>query len=546
MIRIRRSLLLLIALLPAILVGTAPAHASTDVESMMQDDDLLMYSPAATVAKTLDTMKSLGVDRVRLTIKWQAIAPKPDSFTKPNFDAADPASYPNSAWAPYDTIVKLAQARGIGVNFNVTAPAPFWATAEGAPSEKNQGVWYPSPQEFGLFVTALGLRYSGGYRPPITPPGSKPAPGLGGVLGGRTPVPGTFDPPLPRVSYWSIWNEPNQPGWLLPQGVRSGKSLIDFAAVRYRALVDAAGTALAVTGHGPDTILLGETAPSGLKRLGTLSATLPLVFLRDLYCVNRRLRPLKGSKAKSLSCPAKADARAFAAAHPSLFNVTGIAHHPYSFFFPPTTRSPLTDSVALSDLGRLTHTMNGIFRRAGHAHAGGVPLYLTEYGYQTNPPDPNQVVSLANQAAYLNQADYLAYRDPRVKVLSQFLLDDDPPNSKVPKGSSFYWGTFQTGLRLSNHKPKPAYSAWRLPIYVVRKRAHRRLTVWGMVRPAANGAHFDAKLVFRPSSGGHVRTLRTIHVHSARGTFTIGVTVPSRGTLRLSWEGLLSRAVSVR
>ena len=42
--------------------------------------------------------------------------------------------------------------------------------------------------------------------------------------------------------------------------------------------------------------------------------------------------------------------------------------------------------------------------------AGSVPLYLTEFGYQTHPPDPLGV-SPAQQARYLNQAEYLAYRN---------------------------------------------------------------------------------------------------------------------------------------
>src|SRR5207248_2295295 len=76
-----------------------------------------------------------------------------------------PAAYPPGAWDRYDTLLTLARARGIGVNFDLTSPAPYWAT--GVPPrldiEKN---YLPSASEFGAFATAAGTRYSGGYRPP--------------------------------------------------------------------------------------------------------------------------------------------------------------------------------------------------------------------------------------------------------------------------------------------------------------------------------------------------------------------------------------------
>ena len=73
---------------------------------------------------------------------------------------------------------------------------------------------------------------------------------------------------LPRVDYWSIWNEPNQAGWLTPQwspDPRNAKSQVDAAPSIYRNLVANAWQALADTGHGTgsDTILIGETAPQG-------------------------------------------------------------------------------------------------------------------------------------------------------------------------------------------------------------------------------------------------------------------------------------------
>ena len=40
------------------------------LESMFQDDQLLIDSPTATVTHTLDRLRTLGVDRLRLTVLW--------------------------------------------------------------------------------------------------------------------------------------------------------------------------------------------------------------------------------------------------------------------------------------------------------------------------------------------------------------------------------------------------------------------------------------------------------------------------------------------
>ena len=62
-------------------VGSAPrgrpgGRASGSLESMFQDDRYLIYSPRATVTRTLDALRSLGVDRLRVTLLWSAIAPR--------------------------------------------------------------------------------------------------------------------------------------------------------------------------------------------------------------------------------------------------------------------------------------------------------------------------------------------------------------------------------------------------------------------------------------------------------------------------------------
>ncbi len=243
---------------------------SRTLESIFQDDQYLIYVSTPTVAATLTTLKSLGANEIRATLLWSAVAPAAGSTVRPQFDATNPAAYPPAAWAPYDRLVELALARGIGVGFNLTPPGPLWATARGAPEATLANHYRPSATAFGEFVQAVATRYSGTYIP-----------------AGRS---GADAAPLPRVSRWSIWNEPNQPGWLAPQwGTVAGTRVMQSPAL-YRAYVDAAFTALARAGHPPasDTILIGELAPrrlpgtSGCGYPSYDDPIAPLAFLRAL------------------------------------------------------------------------------------------------------------------------------------------------------------------------------------------------------------------------------------------------------------------------
>ncbi len=486
----------LLPLLLLLLVLPSSASAARGQEAMFQDDDQLLYTTAAKRAQRLDQVRALGVDRIRVTILWRAIAPDPTSRTPPaNFDAADPDSYPRGTWNAYDELVQQAYARGLKVNFNLTGPSPTWANAV-PPRPDIADDYEPSPARFAEFVTAVGKRYSGATQP--------------------------------RVDYWSIWNEPNHSGWLTPTWQKSGGVFYERSAALYRSLLDAGFAALAATGHTTktDTILFGDTAPSGsdtsrnVKRFMT-----PLRFIRALYCLDGKLHRLRGKAAKRLSC--ESSPRAFVAAHPALFSATGYAHHPYELLFGPAHKPPNRNYATIGVLPRLTRTLDTAVRRyGGHRR---FPIYLTEFGYQTNPPDP-QGVSLAKQAAYLNHAEYIAYRNPRVKALSQFLLVD----GGAPVGL-----TFQSGLLTRAGKRKPAYNAYRLPIWIPPTRTGHR--VWGVVRPAKVGDYGIGLLEFRKPGAKTFKRLKQVR----SGTFT--TTIPRRrGSLRLTYGKWHSRVVNLR
>ena len=555
----------------------AAAIAAHAPESIFQDDDHLIYADSATVAHTLDMLASLGVDRVRVTIEWKDIAPDPNSSNEPaGFDATDPADYTLATyggsagiWGPYDRVVQMAAARGIGVDFNLTAPAPAWAV-QPAPVTSEFGTrpadhYDPSTTDFGQFVQAVGTRYSGTYvppppPPPPTPPSTNPFPitlPLPLTRKAATPAPSAGGTAIPRVDFWSIWNEPNQPGWLAPQWRTVGGQRVPDSPRLYRSLQRAAVAALYNTGHTlrSDTILVGETAPEGsvsgvevgareryYSNTGFYDAMSPLVFLRALYCVNTSYRRLTGTAASALGCPMHESAHGFVTRNPALFYAAGYAHHPYYFLFPPNYSSPDPDFVPLANLGRLERALNRIF--ASYGVNRRIPIYLTEYGYQTNPPDPYEVVSPARQAVYLNEADSMAWRAPRVRSVAQFLLYDAGPNSAYPPSSYEYWDTFQTGLMFGpgtslSGRPKPAFTAYRLPIWIPDASVRRRATmmIWGMLRLAPRNAAQTALIRWRSRPGQRFRTFATVNVPvGAAGYFTTRVTPPGTGQIRIAWH----------
>jgi hypothetical protein len=454
----------------SILVGVAlpaPADASTQQVSIIQDSTRLMSNPGATLA----AFRALGANMVRVIIVWAQVAPTPRNRTPPaGFDGVDPADYPASAWAPYDKIVRIAAADRIALDFTLSGGAPRWAEGPGIPRvalDNPFWAWRPSAVDFGEFVRAVGERYSGSYVPP-------------GQSG-----------PLPRVSFWALWNEPNFGEDLGPQAVDG--STVSLGADMYRNLVDQGWTALQATGHttSTDTILIGEVAPRGTSGSATRShpqglpgdfgQTEPLRFLRTLYCVHSSYRQLRGSAARAVGCPTTpAAAQTFRAANPGLFDATAFADHPYPANQPPpieASRDP--DIASFPRLGNLERELDRLQQVYGSP--ARFPIYDTEYGYITDPPNRQSRVSPATAAYYLNWAEYLSWKQPRVASTMQYLLYD-PPLDATNRGD----GGFSSGLEFSSGRPKPTYAAYRLPLYlpVTSTRRGRSIDVWGCVRPA--------------------------------------------------------------
>ncbi len=486
-----------------------------------------MFTPAselvANPAGTLDQLQRLGADRVHIYMHWADIAPAPTSRRRPSFNAADPAAYPASNWTIYDTIVRGIHARGMTTDLALVPPPPAWASGPGAPDPSTQPEWRPSPTGYGQFVRAVATRYSGHYVPPGT------------------------SHPLPRVSFWSIWNEPNYGPELAPQAVPH--SQVEVSGALYRGLVDAAWSALHATGHGADTILIGEIAPAGATfgdAPGLFAGMAPLRFLRALYCVDASYQTLRGAAASARGCPSTAaGSAAFATAHPGLFHASGFADHPYPQGLSPNTATPgEPDYAELAELPRLERTLDTLQRVYG-SHTR-FPIWSTEYGYQTTPPDAEPgTVSQTVAAYYLNWSEYLTWLDPRLRSYDQYLLIDGPS------------GVFATGLETAAGVPKPGFYAYRMPIFLpaTKTKTGHPLEVWGCVRPAA---HVDlashrpqrVRIQFRPLSGATFKTLRKVPVTDRHGYFDVAQSFPGSGTVRLAWSyphgpEIFSRTVNV-
>jgi hypothetical protein len=179
--------------------------------------------------------------------------------------------------------------------------------------------------------------------------------------------------------------------------------------------------------------------------------------------------------------------------------------------------------------------LNRIFGVYGRHRAGGVPVYLTEWGYKTNPPNPYVPTSPAAQAAWLNQGEYMAWREPYVHGLTQFLLVDSPPIPHTRKNSVAYWSSFQTGLEFINGKPKPSFAAYQIPIWLPNAHHGGNVAVWGQLRLADHTTTQTGELEFEPSGSSTWQPLSSVQAGSPEGFIFTHVSIPSKGTLRLTW-----------
>jgi hypothetical protein len=495
------ALLLTAAVFTLALAAPSGALAGSNQQSILQDDYQLVFDTTARQLQVLEQLKSLGVGVVKVSLIWRLVAPDPERAHKPSFDASNPAAYQRGAWRRYDTLDENAHALGLGVYFQFVPLDPAWAAARDV--QRGQGrirSQAPNLRYFQEWVKAVGRRYSGSWR-------------------------GINHEVIPRVDEWGIWNEPNSPGSLHPWHETIHGREVLTEPLLYRGIVKVAWRALSATGHRRDTILLGETAHSGKLT--------PLAFFEDVYCVGNGYHPLTGRGAEAVGCPTSPDRSRFVAQNPGLFDATGWAHHPYGFDLPPNRPSVIKDGIGLLDVGLLERTANGIFSTYDRSRRGGIPIYLSEWGYVTNPPNPTYQATLSDQATWINQGEYMAWRDPYVKALAQFELVDTP----TPRHQSYErWRvSFTTGLEFNNGRPKPALASYRLPIWLPAPRRGSQVPVWGQLRPANHFTTQVGEIQFQRSGSSTWENLHPVTTTNHQGFFYVHVDIPSAGSVRLAW-----------
>ena len=235
--------------------------------------------------------------------------------------------------------------------------SPPWANG-------NQGLNHaPNGIALRSFATAAATRYSGSY----------PSPDGSGRL-------------LPAVKLWLAWNEPNNPVFLSPQYRRVGRKWQIQSAVDYTRICTAIYKGIHGTEFPGETVACGATGPRGNNQPGSSRPSVaPVTFLIAL----------KRAGLKT-------------------FDV--YAHHPYygSPTEGPTTKPPTqrkgvpATAITLANISSLLSTLSRLY---GPKH-----LWITEYGYQTNPPDPQFGVSWDKQAAYLTLYTVLVTLTARLTV----------------------------------------------------------------------------------------------------------------------------------
>jgi hypothetical protein len=252
----------------------------------------------------------------------------------------------------------------------------------------------------------------------------------------------------PFVKHWLIWNEPNQRRWLRPTSAR----------VYVQTLLNPAYAAIRKATRGAK-VAGGVTAPRGAYK-----GISPVDFIRGMDRARARL--------------------------------DAYAHNPY-----PLRRLETPTSGGCGHCETITMaTIDRLLREVGKAF-GRKRIWLTEYGYQTNPPDRFMGVSRQLQARYLADAAHVAYRTPYVDMLIQYLYQDEPDAAR-----------WQSGLVTAGGAAKTARRSAILPLAQVSRRGLRTV-VWGQVRPEDGRERY----VLQQFRGGKWRSVGGLRTTDRRG-----------------------------
>jgi hypothetical protein len=426
----------------------APKRAAKGSKRFVTGIDATSEYTAADAARWFDTTVDLGAGLVRIDVSWRSIASGEPANPS---DPSDPA-YDFSA---LDGAVNNAAARNLNVLFTFFNAPGFGQEGGGKPNDSTlpEGAWKPKSDALGSFAKAVATRYSG-----------------------------SFDG-LPRVSDFEPWNEANLNGFMAPQ--YDGKKLV--SADRYRDLVIAVNDAVDSV-HPDNRVVVGSLAPYG-DEPGT-DRSRPLVFLRDLLCLNKNLKKTK--------CPQKTP-------------VDVLSHHPIDTSGGPRRSAIDDDDVATPDLGNVEKLLRAAEREGTIAgKRRHHPLWATEFWWSTDkgPDDPSSS-NPNTQARYVEESLYLFWKAGAEAAVYFTLLDT---NAEI-------------GLFFQNGEPKPATTAFRFP-FVTERKSKQKVFAWGK-------APVSGRVTIEEKAGNGWRKVHSENVN-AGNVFTADLKIKGKAKLRAS------------
>lgn len=466
------------SILAVLVIAAAPAEAAAKPASSMRLGFLDgAFADPALQGKRLKEAADLGSSIVRVPSSWSGIAARRPAAPA---DPADPAY----DWAGTDAAVRATVAAGLEPLLSFTA-APTWAEGRNRPPDAVVGSWRPDPAAYGLFARAVARRYDGRYPDPLRP-------------GAR----------LPRVRAFLPWNEPNLARYLAPQWRRVGGRFVPEAPTRYRRLVRAFHEG--VHAAQPDArVLAGAFAPFGDFQAGGRRIA-PARFLRDMLCLDRRLRRVR--------CGSAGNPR---------FDV--LSHHPYSVGG-PFRRAINADDVSVPDIeDKLIRPLRRAERLGILGGARARRVWVTEISWDSSPPDPDGVPA-RRHADWVSQSLYVLAQQG-VDTVTWYQVRDQLP------GPAGFGATNQSGVLLADGRPKLAARAFRFPFVALRRGTRTRL--WALT-PG------DGPLIVERRAGSSwVRVLQ--RTRARRGASVTATAAIPRGTRVRARQGAnVSLTVTVR
>jgi len=146
------------------------------------------------------------------------------------------------------------------------------------------------------------------------------------------------------------------------------------------------------------------------------------------------------------------------------------SHHPYTFGGPfGHAKNP--DDVELGDLPRMRALLQAGVRLHHVVSAQPVQFWVTEFGWDTNPPRPH-AAPLGLAARWTAESLHQMWLSG-VSLVTWFLLEDYGGSSQYQSGLYFH------AASLENARPKPSLTAFRFPFVAYLNKA--TVSVWGRV-----------------------------------------------------------------